>query len=114
MPSRDFERHNIAYSGSSFDEVMDTYENYQSGYMGNPPSSEAEYDIWLAKFPNVFDGTPPVWTEVETKMAADIVKKNRAAAYPDWSLQLEKIYDDGLTKWKSEMVDPVKAKYPKP
>ena len=28
--------------------------------------------------------------------------------------QLNKIYDDGLTKWKSEMVDPIKAKYPKP
>ena len=22
-------------------------------------------------------------------------------------------YDDGLTKWKSEMVDPVKTKWPK-
>ena len=40
--------------------------------------------------------------------------RNRKAEYPDWSVQLEKIYDDGLTKWKSEMVDPIKAKYPKP
>ena len=27
--------------------------------------------------------------------------------------QLNKIYDDGLTKWKAETVDPVKAKWPK-
>jgi hypothetical protein len=27
--------------------------------------------------------------------------------------QLNKIYDDGLTKWKTEMVDPVKVKWPK-
>ena len=38
----------------------------------------------------------------------------RQAEYPDWGTQLNKIYDDGLTKWKSEMVDPIKAKYPKP
>ncbi len=37
----------------------------------------------------------------------------RQAEYPDWGSQLNKIYDDGVTKWKSEMVDPVKAKWPK-
>ncbi len=40
--------------------------------------------------------------------------RNRKAEYPDWGTQLNKIYDDGLAKWKSEMVDPIKAKYPKP
>ena len=39
--------------------------------------------------------------------------RNRQADYPDWSSQLNKIYDDGLTKWKAEMVDPVKTKWPK-
>ena len=38
----------------------------------------------------------------------------RQAEYPDYGTQLNKIYDDGLAKWKSEMVDPIKAKYPKP
>ena len=37
----------------------------------------------------------------------------RQAEYPDTGAQFNKIYDDGLTKWKSEMVDPVKAKWPK-
>jgi len=40
--------------------------------------------------------------------------RNRQAEYPDWGTQLNKIYDDGIAKWKTEMVDPVKAKYPKP
>ena len=40
--------------------------------------------------------------------------RNRKAEYPDWGTQLNKIYDDGITKWKAEMVDPIKAKYPKP
>ena len=39
--------------------------------------------------------------------------RNRAAEYPDTGEQFNKIYDDGLTKWKSEMVDPVKTKWPK-
>ena len=40
--------------------------------------------------------------------------RKRKAEYPDWGTQLNKIYDDGITKWKAEMVDPIKAKYPKP
>ena len=39
--------------------------------------------------------------------------KNRKTEYPDWGTQLNKIYDDGIDKWKSEMVDPVKTKWPK-
>ena len=46
-------------------------------------------------------------------MAEEEVCKNRAAAYPDWSLQLEKIYDDGIDAWKTDMIDPVKAAFPK-
>jgi len=40
--------------------------------------------------------------------------RNRQAEYPDWGSQLEKIADDGIDKWKSEMLAPVKAKFPKP
>ena len=45
---------------------------------------------------------------------AQAYARSRQAEYPDYGTQLNKIYDDGLTKWKSEMVDPIKAKYPKP
>lgn len=44
---------------------------------------------------------------------AQAYARNRQAEYPDWGTQLNKIYDDGLTKWKAEMVDPVKTKWPK-
>ena len=44
---------------------------------------------------------------------AQAYARNRKEEYPDWGTQLNKIYDDGVTKWKSEMVDPVKAKWPK-
>ena len=39
--------------------------------------------------------------------------RNRRWEYPEWDIQLNKIYDDGVTKWKAEMVDPVKVKWPK-
>ena len=51
--------------------------------------------------------------ELEADWTAQAYSRNRKAEYPDWGDQLNKIYDDGITKWKSEMVDPVKAKWPK-
>ena len=51
--------------------------------------------------------------ELEAEWTAQEYARNRKADYPRWSEQLNKIYDDGLTKWKSEMVDPVKTKWPK-
>ena len=38
----------------------------------------------------------------------------RELAYPDWGTQLDYIYHNGIEKWKTDMIDPVKAKYPKP
>ena len=41
-------------------------------------------------------------------------KDDRKLEYPDWGTQLDYIYHNGIDKWKTDMVDPVKAKYPKP
>tara|TARA_B100000886_G_scaffold163671_1_gene111584 strand:- start:27 stop:320 length:294 start_codon:yes stop_codon:yes gene_type:complete len=38
----------------------------------------------------------------------------RAKEYPDWGTQLDYIYHNGIDKWKTDIVDPVKKKYPKP
>ena len=43
-----------------------------------------------------------------------IYKEQRAMAYPDWGTQLDYIYHNGIDKWKTDIVDPVKKKYPKP
>ena len=64
--------------------------------------------------------TKPTESEIDAEIKrlqaeydAQAYARNRKAEYPDWGTQLNKIYDDGVTKWKSEMVDPVKAKWPK-
>jgi len=41
-------------------------------------------------------------------------KTDRGLEYPDWRTQLDYIYHNGIDKWKTDIVDPVKAKYPKP
>ena len=51
--------------------------------------------------------------DLKAEHEAQAYSRNRQAEYPDWGSQLNKIYDDGVTKWKSEMVDPIKAKWPK-
>ena len=43
-----------------------------------------------------------------------VYKTQRQMEYPDWSTQLDYIYHNGLDKWKTDIVDPVKTKYPKP
>jgi len=41
-------------------------------------------------------------------------KDQRAAEYPDIGTQLDYIYHHGIDAWKTDVIDPVKAKYPKP
>ena len=41
-------------------------------------------------------------------------QSQREDEYPDWGTQLDYIYHNGIDKWKTDIVDPVKAKYPKP
>ena len=66
------------------------------------------------------DITQPTQAQIDAEMVrlkseydTQAYARNRKADYPDWGTQLNKIYDDGITKWKSEMVDPIKAKWPK-
>ena len=79
----------------------------------NPSLDEAG----IAKFNLGESATAEELKAEETRLLeewyAESYARNRRRAYPDWGTQLNKIYDDGVTKWKSEMVDPVKAKWPK-
>ena len=43
------------------------------------------------------------------KTYADLREEN----YPSLPYQLDYIYNNGITKWKSDMIKPVKDKYPK-
>ena len=52
--------------------------------------------------------------ELDVEIAATQYKEDRRRAYPDFGTQLDYIYHNGIDKWKTDIVDPVKNKYPKP
>jgi hypothetical protein len=50
---------------------------------------------------------------VESLIASEAYKDLRAKEYPSIADQLDYIYHNGIDAWKTDMIDPVKAKYPK-
>ena len=68
-------------------------------------------------------GTKPTESDCTTGLKAlqdawdlenNSYKSQRRAEYPTIATQLDYIYHHGIDKWKTDIVDPVKAKYPKP
>lgn len=53
------------------------------------------------------------WTQVEAWINSNEYQDKRIAEYPSVVDQLDKIYHDGVDKWKEEMIKPIKDKYPK-
>jgi len=53
-------------------------------------------------------------TAVETEIAKNAYKEQRASEYPSLSEQLDYIYHNGVEAWKTNMIQPVKDKHPKP
>ena len=49
-------------------------------------------------------------TKLENNAKAD---SNRQAEYGSWEQQLDYIYHNGITNWKSNYIKPIKDKYPK-
>ena len=52
-------------------------------------------------------------SEANELEATNQVITNRRKEYPSIGDQLDYIYHNGLTKWKADMITPVKEKYPK-
>ena len=93
----------------------DTYENITHWYIGNgnltdeskiPTKAEVEAEVERLKKEEVYK-RQRTGQEVDGVVTTDTI-------YPDWGTQLDYIYHHGIDKWKTDIVDPVKAKYPKP
>ena len=52
-------------------------------------------------------------TELQTKYDSLAYARKRDAEYPSIKDQLDKIYHEGIDKWKEDMIKPVKDKHPK-
>ena len=64
---------------------------------------------------------PPTEKAIQTELAKLIAEydaqeyaRNRATEYPSTGDQLDYIFHNGVAKWKTDMIEPVKTKYPKP
>ena len=62
--------------------------------------TESEIDAELIRYNAEFDALS--W------------KRSRQAEYPAMGDQLDYIFHNGVAKWKTDMIEPVKTKYPKP
>jgi len=51
---------------------------------------------------------------LDAEATANVYQEERKRAYPSIRDQLDYIYHNGIDKWKTDIVDPVKTKYPKP
>ena len=51
---------------------------------------------------------------LQTEYDAQEYARYRKEEYPPMEDQLDYIYHEGIDKWKVDMIDPVKDKYPKP
>jgi len=52
--------------------------------------------------------------ELEAAYTAKAYQRSRAAEYPPLAEQLDYIYHNGVEAWKTDIIDPIKARYPKP
>ena len=93
----------------------DAYENIKCWQIGNGNLTDE------SKIPT----KEQVLAEVERLKKEEVYKRQRTGQivdgvattdtiYPSIGEQLDYIYHNGIDKWKTDMVDPVKAKYPKP
>ena len=58
-----------------------------------------------------------LWKEIDADWEvwkAQEYARKRATEYPSTGDQLDYIFHNGVAKWKTDMIEPVKAKYPKP
>ncbi len=54
------------------------------------------------------------YNDMQEEWTAQEYARSRKAEYPDWDTQLDYIFHNGVDKWKEDIVQPVKDKYPKP
>ena len=67
---------------------------------GQIPPSEAEIDAEVERLQAEYD--------------AQEYARNRASDYPSTGDQLDYIFHNGVAKWKTDIIQPVKDKFPKP
>ena len=80
----------------------ETWENAIVIQDGVTKPTKAEFDAKVAELQAAYDEANAPY------------KLSRAAEYPPLAEQLDYIYHNGVEAWKTDIIDPIKARYPKP
>ena len=94
-----------------------TEEQYNAGYkevIGIDKSESAIFSTNVSDFTVKYADAQAKYISLISTWNNEEYARKRVEEYPDWGTQLDYIYHNGLDKWKADIVDPVKAKYPKP
>jgi hypothetical protein len=102
---------------------FDAVHSLVGGRLGGPqkgPIAQFQFDDIVKK--GVKEGyTLPTESEIQAEIVrlqaaydAHDYARSRKVEYPDWDTQLDYMYHNGFEKWKTDMIDPIKDKYPKP
>ena len=94
-----------------------TEDQYNAGYQEITSVDENECAVFsnnVSDFTVKYADAKTKYDSLISTWNAEEYARNRSSEYPDWGTQLDYIYHNGIDKWKTDMVDPVKAKYPKP
>ena len=93
-----------------------TEELYNAGYRevtGVDSNQMAIISTTPSEFSVKYADAKAKYEELVKNYESKAYARSRKAEYPDWGTQLEYIYHNGIDKWKTDIVDPVKKKYPK-
>ena len=95
---------------SNEEEFKSMYRPITGADETNTAIEETDSTKWTITWANVVAKQ----TELQTEYDNNAYQRSRRDEYPNWETQLDYIYHNGIDKWKTDIVDPVKAKYPKP
>ena len=79
-------------------ERINQYLKYENGKIVKKEHSEEEF----------------LQLTMEYRNSPERYAEKRKQEYPPMEEQLDYIYHNGVDAWKTNMIDPIKAKYPKP
>ena len=77
------------------------------------PENKAHHGIWSTEKPTQ-EFLESELQKMQDEFDAQGYARDRAKAYPSLKDQLDYIYHNSITKWKSDMIKPVKDANPKP
>ncbi len=102
-----------------YDHIEDVLSNLHSGqWFGWSDSKNKIYANLVIHDDSKTKPTEKELTDALAKQQSDFdaqeYARNRAAEYPSTGDQLDYIFHNGIAKWKTDIVQPVKDKYPKP